>query len=104
MDVNKFKELRMDAKSLYLGLVEKELEDCIPLEKRAEWERLRSKDCKDGFNAGPVGNFIPERVVSNAKKIMTRESLRSSKGTSDAQKCYVNLARFPASMIIPQTG
>ena len=35
-DVNKFEELEMDTDSLYLALAEKELEDCIRPEKRAE--------------------------------------------------------------------
>ena len=35
-DVNKFEELEMDTNSLYLALAEKELEDCIRPEMRAE--------------------------------------------------------------------
>ena len=35
-DANKFEELEMDTDSLYLALAEKELEDCIRLEMRAE--------------------------------------------------------------------
>ena len=35
-DVNKFEELEMDSNSLYLAIAEKELEDCIRPEKRAE--------------------------------------------------------------------
>ena len=30
----------MDTDSLYLALAEKELEDCIKAEMRAEWQRL----------------------------------------------------------------
>ena len=40
-DVNKFEELEMDTDSLYNALAEKELEDCIRPEKRAEGQRLR---------------------------------------------------------------
>ena len=40
-DVNKFVELEMDTDSLYLPLAEKELEDCIRPEMRAEWQKLR---------------------------------------------------------------
>ena len=36
-EVNKFEELEMDTDSLYLALAEKELEDCIRPEMRAEW-------------------------------------------------------------------
>ena len=40
-DVNKFEELEMDTDSLYLALAEKDLEDCIGPETRAERQRLR---------------------------------------------------------------
>ena len=56
-DVNKFEELEMDIDSLYLALAEKELEDCIRPEMRAEWQRLRSKDCVDNFTADAVANL-----------------------------------------------
>ena len=36
-EVNKFEELEMDTDSLYLALTEKELEDCIRRDARAEW-------------------------------------------------------------------
>ena len=44
----------MDTDSLYLALAEKELEDCIRPEMRAEWQRLRSNDCVDNFTADAV--------------------------------------------------
>ena len=62
-DVNKFQELEADTDSLYLALAEKELEDCIRPEMRAEWQRLRSNDCVDTFTADAVANFSPEHVV-----------------------------------------
>ena len=40
-DINKFEELEMDTDSLYPALAEKEVEDCIRPEIRAEWQRLR---------------------------------------------------------------
>ena len=43
-DVNKFEDLEMDTDLLYLALAEKELEDCIRPEMRAEWQRFRSND------------------------------------------------------------
>ena len=49
-DVEKLEELEMDTDSLYLALAEKELEDCIRPEMRAEWQRLRSNDCIDSFH------------------------------------------------------
>ena len=39
-DINKFEELEMDTDSLYLALAEKELEDCMRLEMRVEWQRF----------------------------------------------------------------
>ena len=62
-DVSKFEELEMGTDSLYLALAEKELEDCIRLEMRAEWQRLRSNDCVDNFTADAVAIFSPEHVV-----------------------------------------
>ena len=50
-DVNKLEELEMDTDPLYLALAEKELEDCMRLEMRAEWQRLRSNDCVVNFTA-----------------------------------------------------
>ena len=44
-EVNKFEELERDTDLLYLAVAEKELEDCIKPEMRAEWQRLRSNDC-----------------------------------------------------------
>ena len=40
-DVNKCEELEMDTDSLYFALAEKELEDCIRPEMRAESQSLR---------------------------------------------------------------
>ena len=58
-DVNKFEKMGMDTDSLYLDLVEKELEDCIKPEMKAEWQRLRSNNCVNGFTADAVENFFP---------------------------------------------
>ena len=58
-DVNKLAELEMDTNSLYLALDEKELEDCIRPEMRAEWQRLRSNNCVDNFTADAVANLFP---------------------------------------------
>ena len=62
-DVNKFEELQMDTKLLYLALAEKELEDCIRPEMRDGWQRLRSNDCVDSFTADAVENSSPDHVV-----------------------------------------
>ena len=58
-DINRFEELEMDTDSLYFALAEKELEDCIRPELRAEWQRLRSNDCVNSFTADAVANFFP---------------------------------------------
>ena len=62
-DVNKFEELEVDTHSLYLALAEKELEDCIRPEMRAEWQRLRSNDCVEIFTVDAVAKSSPENVV-----------------------------------------
>ena len=49
----------MDTDLLYFALAEKEQEDCIKLEMRAEWQRLRSNDCVDSFTADAVAIFFP---------------------------------------------
>ena len=89
-DVNKFEELEMDTDSLYLALAEKELEDCIRPEMRAEWQRLRSNDCVDNFTADAVANFFP------ANKTI-KENLAFLKKSSDVRRCYVYVVRHTAA-------
>ena len=72
-DVNKFEEVEMDTDSLYRALAEKELEDCIRPEKRAEWQRLRSNDCVDNFSADAVANFFPRTCCVKHKQHDKRE-------------------------------
>ena len=72
-DVNKFEELGMDTDSLYLALAEKELEDCIRPEMRAEWQRLRSHDCVDSFTADAVAIFFPRTSCVKQKQHDKRE-------------------------------
>ena len=72
-DVNKFEKLEMDTDSLYLDLAEKELEDCIRPEMRAEWQRLRSNDCVDNFTADAVANFFPLTCCVKHKQHDKRE-------------------------------
>ena len=72
-DVNNFEELEMDTDSLYLGLAENELEDCIRAEMRAEWQRLRSNYCVDNFTAAAVTNFFPRTCCVKHKKHDKRE-------------------------------
>ena len=72
-DVNKFEELEMDTDSLHLALAEKELEDCIRPEMRAQWQRLRSNDCVDSFTADAVVNFVPRTCCAKYKQHDKRE-------------------------------
>ena len=72
-DVNKFEELEMDTDSLYLALAEKELEDCIRPEMKAEWQRLRSNDCVDTFTADAVANVFPRTCCVKHKQRDKRE-------------------------------
>ena len=72
-DLNKFKELEMDADSLYLALAEAELEVFIRPEMRAEWQRLRSNDCVDNFTDDTVENFFPRTCFVKHKQHDKRE-------------------------------
>ena len=72
-DVNKFEELEMDTDSLHLAFAEKELEDCLRPEMRAEWQRLRSNDCVDSFTADAVASFFPRTCCVKHKEHVKRE-------------------------------
>ena len=72
-DVNKLEELEMDTDSLYLALAEKELEDCVGPEMRAEWQKLRSNDCVDNFTADAAANFFPRTCCVKHKQHDKRE-------------------------------
>ena len=72
-DVNKFDELEMDTDSLYIALAEKEMEDCIRPEMKAEWQRLRSNDCVDTFTADAAANFVPRTCCVTHKQHDKRE-------------------------------
>ena len=72
-DVNKFEGLEKDTDSLYLALAEKELEDCIKLEMRSEWQRLRSNDWVDSFTADAVALFFPKTCCVKHRQHDKRE-------------------------------
>ena len=72
-DTDKYEELEMDTDSLYLALSEEILEDVILPEKRAEWDKLRSKDCSDNFTANATDNFFPRTCCHTHKKHDKRE-------------------------------
>ena len=63
----------MDTDSLYLALAEKELEDCIRLEMRAESQRLGSNDFVDILTADAVANFFPRTCCVKHKQHNKRE-------------------------------
>ena len=63
----------MDTYSLYLALAEKELEDCIRPEMRAEWKRLRSNDCVDSFTADVVASLFRRGCCVKHKQHDKRE-------------------------------
>ena len=67
-NVKRFEELEIDTDSLYLALAEKELEDCIRPEMRAEWQRLRSNGCIYSFTADAVANFFPRTCCVKHKQ------------------------------------
>ena len=58
-DKNKSQLLEIHTDSLYFSLAEEELEDCFRTEMKAEWEKLRLKNCTDRLNGDPVGIFPP---------------------------------------------
>ena len=66
--VNKFEEPERDKDTLYLAFAEKELEDCIRPEMRAEWQKLRSNDCVDSFTADAGANFFPRTCCVKHKQ------------------------------------
>ena len=72
-DVNNFEELKMDTYWLYLAPPEKELEDCMRPEIKAEWQRLGSNDCVDSFTADTVANFFPTTCCVKHKQKDKRE-------------------------------
>ena len=48
-----------------LAPLERELHDCTPIEKRQEWEMLRSKDCNDSFTAETCRNLFSSACCAN---------------------------------------
>ena len=103
-DTDKSEELEMGTDSLFLALSEENLEDVILPEKRAEWDKLRSKDCTDNFTANATDNFFPTTCCHTHKKHDKRESRASSKKNLDVQKCCVSVAKHIVVMISKLTS
>ena len=72
-DTDKYEELEMDTDSLHLALSEENLEDVILPDKRAEWDKLRSKNCTDNFTANATDDFFPRTCCNVNKKHDKRE-------------------------------
>ena len=72
-DTDKYEELEMETHSLYLAFSEESLEDVILPEKRAEWDKLPSKDCTDNFTANATDNCFPRTCCNTRKKRDKRE-------------------------------
>ena len=94
----------METDSLYLAPNEKELEDCIKTELKAEWKHVQLKDSTDSFIAEAIGNFSHESVVTTTKKNMTSENLVCSKKKSGARKCCVSVVKLTAATTKPLTS
>ena len=67
-DVNKLEELEMDTDLLYFALSEKEYEDCMRPELKAEWEQLLSIDYTDSCTADAVRYFFPRMYCDKHEK------------------------------------
>ena len=87
-DVNQFEELEMDTDSLYLALAEKELEDCIRPEMRAEWQRLRSNDCVDNFLAHAVACCVKHKQHDKREPGLFKEEFRCTEMLCLCSKTY----------------
>ena len=87
-DMNKFEVLVMDTDSLYPAPAEKELDDCIRPEMRAEWQKLQSIDCVDSFTANVAANFFPwPCCVKHKKHFETEPGLFKEEFTCTEMLC-----------------
>ena len=79
----------MDTDSLYLALSEKDLYDCIREESRAEWEKMRTEDCKDDFTANATINFFPRTCCTkHIKHGLFKEEFRCTEMLCLCSKIY----------------
>ena len=65
--------MEMDTESLYLALAEKEMDDCMRPEMRADWQRLRANECVDSFIPDAVAIFLPRTCCVKHKQHDKRE-------------------------------
>ena len=89
----------MDTYSLFLALVEGNLDECILLSKPAEWIEMRSKDCRDNFRADGKKTSSTVLAALNIRN-MTRENQYCSRRSSDAPTCYACVVKPIAVTIV----
>ena len=58
----------METVSLYLALAEKKLEDCLKLERGAEWQRLQSNEFFESLTADALANIFPKTCCVKHKQ------------------------------------
>ena len=51
--------MEMKTDSLYIVSAEENLEDCVLLEKKAQWIQTRQNDCRDDFSVDAKESFFP---------------------------------------------
>ena len=73
-DTDKYEEPEKDTDPLYLALSEENLEDVLLPDKRAEWDKLRSKDWTDNSTVNATDNLFPRTCCNALKKQDKRES------------------------------
>ena len=73
-DTGKYEELEKDTDSQYLALSVENLEDNFLLEKKNEWEAIRSRYCTVSFTANAPGNFFSRTCCTGHKKHDKRDS------------------------------
>ena len=59
----------MDTDFSYIALVEKELEDGIQSEMKAEFDQMRWNNCNDRFTVDTVETLVPERDMQKTENM-----------------------------------
>ena len=94
-DDSLYEEIEMDTDSLYMALAVDNIDDLItdPVKKEA-WERLRSLDCRDNFEADSDNNFFPrtccDKHIQFDKRApgLFKEEFRGSEMVALCSKTY----------------
>ena len=89
----------MDTDSLYLALVDENLEECILLEKKFQCTQIRRNDRRDVFIANEKQNFSHLHAALFIKS-MINENQDYSKKNFAKLKCCACAARRVAAMIV----